>query len=151
MNSIQVERQVAAPPEVVFGLASDFPNSAQLVQGINKVEMLTDGPVGLGTRFKETRTIFGREASEEMTVTVFEPPRRYVLVAESHGCHYDSELTFTPENGGTKIAMTFDATPLTFFAKIMSVLTRPMLKKMVELCGKDLDDIKARAEAEASP
>lgn len=146
MTRLEIERTIAAPPETVFSRCSDFENSADVVEGIDKVEMLTDGPVGPGTRFRETRTMFGREATEEMEVGAFDPPRRYTLVAESHGARYHSEFLFEEVPEGTRVRLTFDATPVTVFAKIMAVLTRPMQKKVAELLCKDLDDIKASIE-----
>jgi len=146
-NSVTIERQVAAPPEAVFRAASDFPRAAGRIRAILKIEMLTEGPVGRGTRFRETRKMFGREASEVMEVIEFDPPRRYLLGAESHGCRYRTEFAFEPRDGGTGMRMTFGAEPLTFFAKVMSVLMRPMMKLMVRECGKDLDDLKASVES----
>ena len=145
---LKIDTYVAAKPERVFALATDFPNAPERVTGITAVEMLTDGPVGVGTRFKETRKMFGKEASETMEVTAFEPPLRYVLEARSHGSHYVSELRCEPEGEGTRFSMTFEATPLTFMAKVMSVLMRPMIKMMGKECLRDLQDIGRAAEAE---
>ncbi len=90
--------------------------------------------------------MFGREATEEMTVTVFEPPRRYTLSAESHGSRYHTELSFAPTARAPRVAMTFQGTPVSFMARVMSVLLRPMMKSVAKACAKDLDDIKAAAE-----
>ena len=145
-NKIAVHHHVEASPQEVFAVAADFPNAARVIQAIEKVEMLTEGPVGVGTRFRETRTMFGKEATEEMEVAVFEPPHRYVLHAESHGSKYVSGLTFEPEDAGTRVTMHFDAEPLTFFAKVMSLLMKPMLKKMAQICEKDLKDLGEHVE-----
>ena len=146
MTRLEIERTINASPAIVFERCSDFANSADTVEGIAKVEMLTDGPVGPGTRFRETRIMFGREATEEMEVEAYEPPRRYTLIAESHGARYHSEFLFEEVPQGTHVKLTFDATPVTLFAKIMAVLTKPMQKKVYELLCKDLDDIKASIE-----
>lgn len=151
MSRVTVTRQIAAPVDQVFARASDFADAARFISAILRVEMLTDGPVGVGTRFRETRRMFGREASEEMQVSVFEPPRRYVLDAQSHGCHYRSELTFTPKDGGTEVAMSFEATPLTTLSKILSFLTLPLMRSaVVKACSQDLDDLKAVLEGPGS-
>ena len=47
---------------------------------------------------------------------------------------------------GSELTMAFQATPLTFFAKLMSVLSKPMMKKVAELCAKDLEDVKRAVE-----
>ena len=148
MAQMSLKRHINAPIEAVFARATDFPNAANAVTAITKMEMLTDGPVGLGTRFRETRMMFGREATEEMEVVEFEPPSRFRLHAESHGSRYRTEYRYTEADGGTDLEMIFEATPLTFFAKVMSVVMMPMMKKMmVNECGKDLDELKAAAEA----
>lgn len=144
MKSVSITKHIAAPCEAVFARAADFPRAAEHVRGITRVEMLTEGPVGMGTRFRETRVMFGREASEVMEVTAFEPSKRYVVEAESCGCHYRSEFRFKPSGNGTDMEMVFGAQPLTWMAKIMGILMAPMMKKMVLGCVvKDLDDIAA--------
>lgn len=149
MASITVKRHIEAPVERVFAAATDFANAHTFISGISRVEMLTEGPVKVGTRFKETRTIFNRECTEEMEITAIEPPRSYTLGCESNGCRYRSDFILMPEGNGTALEMTFEATPLTFAAKVKSILMKPMMKKMVEMCAKDLDDIKASVEQKA--
>ena len=138
---------VAAPPERVFAVAADFPNAAAHVEGITKVEILTTGPIGAGTRFRESRVMFGKEATETMTVAEFEPPKRYVLTADSMGTRYRSELRFEPKNGGTEMVMQFRGEPHTLAAKLMSILLRPMIKSVAKSCAKDLADIRRTIEA----
>ncbi len=147
MPSITVERHIAAPPDQVFAVATDFARAPERITGIRKIEMLGDAPVGLGTRFRETRVMLGREATEELVVTEFDPPRSYALGCESHGCRYHTELVFSPQGSGTDVKMVFEATPLTLLAKTMSALLTPMLGKLAEACGKDLDDLKSVIEA----
>ncbi len=149
MTAVTIHRQVAAPREQVFAVAIDFANAASFIQAIDKIEMLTEGPVGVGTRFRETRVVFGRPATEEMTLTGFDPPRSYTLGAESHGAHYETVFTFTEKGCGTEIEMRFGVTPLSFMAKVMGLLMRPMMKKMLAMCAKDLEDIARAAESGA--
>lgn len=146
-SSLTVSRTIAAPPSKVFAHATNVEKWAEIVPAIESVEMLTPGPVRVGTRFRETRTLMGREATEEMEFLVLDPPNTYVLVAESHGSRYRTEFVFTPEGDGTKLTMVFGAEPLTVFAKVVSVLLKPFMKKFAEMCGKDLDAIKAHSEA----
>ena len=147
MAQISLDRHIDAPIDHVFERITDFANAADVVSGITRVEMLTDGPVGQGTRFRETRVMFGKEATEEMEVKSFDAPRAYALGAESHGSRYLSTFTLTEKDGGTDVHLVFEATPLTLFAKIMSVVMKPMMKKVMEECAKDLDDIKNAIEA----
>lgn len=144
--SIAVGKYIDAAPEEVFRRASDFARAPEIISGIRTVEMLTPGPVGKGTRFRETRVIFKREATEEMTVTAFEPPRRYCLEADAHGCRYRTEIRFVPRGEGTNVEMAFDAVPYTAWAKVLSFVFRPLMKQVAKDCAKDLDDLKAAVE-----
>lgn len=150
MIEISMKQHIAAPPEIVFHYASDFAHSPQRIKGIVRVEMLSDGPIGVGTRFKETRVMFKRECTETMEVTAFEPPGRYVLCADTCGCHYQFELRFLPSGDGTDVEMHVKSEPVTTIAKIMSVLMKPLMKSMLKQCtemtAKDLADLKTAIE-----
>lgn len=146
MNTISVKCRIDAPPERVFSKATALGEAPRFIRAIKSLEVLTPGPVGKGTRFRETRTMFGRDATEEMEVTEFEPPRRFVLGARNHGCRYRSEMLFRPAGSGTEVEMSFTGEPLTFAAKVMSVVLRPMMKSMAKICAKDLEDLKAAVE-----
>ena len=149
MPSATIERVIHASPETVFDTATNVHEWQAIVPAIEKLEVLTPGPVGVGTRFRETRRMFKREATEEMEFVEFERGKRYALLAESHGARYETTFTLTPEGDSTRLSMLFDATPLTRMAKVMTFLTRPLMGKMAEMCGKDLDAIKAHIEAQA--
>jgi carbon monoxide dehydrogenase subunit G len=141
-----IRRHIDAPPERAFAVASDFENIADRIRGITKVEMLTDGPVGVGSRFAETRVVFKREAVEEMEVIAFDSPASYALACESCGCAYRFEFRFTPSGSGTEVEVQLDAEPLTFMAKVFSVIFRPLMKLCLKEIRKDLDDLAAAVE-----
>jgi hypothetical protein len=147
MLDLSIQRDVAAPPERVFAVASDLRGAPGRIRAITKLEVLTDGPVRVGTRFRETRKMFKREATEEMEVVAMDAPRSYAFGCESCGCRYRMEMRFVPKGSGTEMQMRFQAEPLTFFAKVMGLLMKPMAKKMMSGCSRDLDDIAAHAEA----
>src|SRR5262245_22124076 len=140
---------VAAPADRVFALMSDFAHAHERVSGISKVEMLTEGPVGLGTKFKETRVMFGKEATETMEVTAFDPPRSYNLSAFSCGTQYESTFQFDREGKGTNVKMIFQYTPKSFFAKLFSPLFKMMSGMMRKCVSQDLDDLAKAAEGSA--
>src|SRR5438046_1974470 len=100
MTAVSCDPHVAAPPATVFDVFSDLDHAPGRVSGTQRVEKLTPGPVGVGTRFKETRVMFGKEATEEMTFTAFDPGRGYTLGAESCGCRYITDFRFEPDGAG---------------------------------------------------
>ena len=105
-----------------------------MIDDIIKVEMLTDGPVGVGTRWRETRMMFKKEATEEMWVTGFDPPNGYTVEAESHGMHYSTLFSFTPDRDGTKVSWVFSGTALSLGAKIMSPIFSVFMTGMMKKC-----------------
>ena len=147
MSGFEVSRSIAAPIERVFEAATDLASAPERISGILALEILTDGPVGAGTRFRETRKMFGREATEEMEIQDFEAPHRYSVRAENHGCLYLSEFRFAEEAGGTEVTFLFEAKGLTLLSKIMMFITKPLAKTMIKLVVQDLEDIKRYVES----
>jgi hypothetical protein len=146
-NSVlTISKHIDASPEQVFSLATDFPRAAELLRAVERIEMLDEGPVALGTRFLETRTVLGRSTTQEMEVRVFERPSRYALRCESHGAEYLTEVRLLPNAGGTRVELRFEARPQSFMAKALAEMLRPMLLSVVGILEADLDDLKAALE-----
>lgn len=150
MATIAVEKMINAPVDVVFARASDVHRWADQVGAITNIEVHTEGPVGDGTRFTETRVMFGKEASETMTFADFDPPNGFTLLANSHGTDYVSTHAFEAAEGGTRMSLTFTGTPRTLGAKILGVVFAFMKKSMCRMLEKDLDDLARVCEAAAA-
>ncbi len=132
MAKVAVSRSYQAPVSRVFEVFTDIANCAGRIPAIITIEPLTDQSFDVGYRWRETRLMFKKEATEEMWVTACEPNRRYFVEAESHGSHYTTEFIFTVEGEGTRVEMIFGAKPLSLFAKLMSpmaILFKPMIRK----------------------
>jgi hypothetical protein len=142
-----VSEQINAAPGVVFAAAIDFANAPRRISGIKNVEMLTSGPVGVGTRFRETRVMFGKEATETMEVVGFQPGSSYTLGASSCGCEHRTVVSVRPNGGGGEITIDFTGRPMTFGAKLMGVLMGWMVKGAgAKAMKQDLVDLKAAVE-----
>lgn len=150
MASVTVVKQINAPLDRVFALFADIPNAAKNIDGITRVEMLTEGAVGVGTRFRETRKMYGKESTEEMEFTAFDEDRHYTVEAHSHGSHYISTFDFEATDGGTQVTTCFSATPQSFMARLLSFLGSMMIKSVAKILEQDMDDIKRLAESESS-
>ena len=147
MAHFQMSKTVQAPPDRVFGAFTDLQNAAARIRGISRIELLTPGPVCVGTRFRETRRMFGKEATEEMTVTAYEPPRLYAMGADSCGMRYATTFRFAPDGGGTRVDVEMVATAQTITAKIMGLLMGWIMAPMMRKCfAADMDDMAAAAE-----
>lgn len=156
MPPLTVSERINAPRDRVFALAADIPGAAGRIRAIQRIEVLAPAPdapdnlgvVGRGFRWRETRTMFGKQATEDMTITEWAPPHRYTAEARSHGCHYKSTISAEPDGDATRLTMTFEAVPLTFTAKVMMKIFAFMTKKLEATIRTDLQDVKAIAESQ---
>jgi uncharacterized membrane protein len=156
-TTLSVSETINAPIDRVFQIASNIPNAAETIEGITEIETLQQAPpapnnngiVAKGYAWRETRIMFGKKATEDMTISEWTPPTLYSVEARSHGTHYLSHLTFEPiDDNTTRMTMTFNATPESFMARVMMKVFAFMTKKLVQCLQDDLRNIKTAAEAQ---
>ncbi|MDO5634315.1 MAG: SRPBCC family protein [Micrococcus sp.] len=108
--SVRADRFVAAPAEVVWSVITDLEGMGQHLPTILKLERLSDDAPGtyqVGTRWRETRRMFGQEATEEMEVVGLEEARRTDILAINHGTRYETGFQLEPAgNGATPAGVT---------------------------------------------
>ena len=128
---------------------ADFENCKDFIESIVKLEII-DQPQNtlVGFKWKETRVMFGKEATEIMWITDYVENEYYKTRAESHGSIYISNLSLKPAEGMTRLTMSFSAEPQSVVAKIFSFFMCFFLKgSMKKALLKDLNDIKDHLEA----
>lgn len=145
MAVYRVSRHMNVPAEQAWLAITDIPNAAERISSITRIEMLSDGPVGVGTRWRETRRIMKKDATEEMEITEWIPPRSYVVEAGSCGCHYRTILTVTDEGeSGCTVEIAMHTKPVRFMAKILAPIMGLMFAGMCRKAFmKDLADTEA--------
>ena len=142
MKPLLCTHRSSAPPDRMWAVASDFAHAAGRIKAITKVEIMTPGPVGAGTRFREWR---GRQMVD-MEVSAWSPPRSYSLRGYAVETEFASEIRCVPDGSGTQLEMEVHVRPQTFVAKLLSPLISLMSSVMVKSCTKDLGDIAAAGE-----
>ena len=144
---VSVSETISGPVQTVFDAVSDVTNAADLISGLDKVEILSDVKTGKGLRWRETRVMFGKESTEEMEITVFDPPNFYRSEARSHGMIYLTNTTFREiDENTTEVTVAFTGTPVSLVAKLMTpigLLFSGSLKKSLRA---DLLDLKRSIE-----
>ena len=71
MSGHSLERKVNADPAKVWALVTDVDSFTDMIRGITDVERLDDLPqFGVGTRWRETRKMFGSEATDDDVANV---------------------------------------------------------------------------------
>lgn len=146
---ISVNVNIDAPKEKVWKVITDFKNSVTNIEAITAVEILEEPKDSLiGFKWKETRNMFGKEASETMWITEAEENSYYQTRAENHGSVYISRLNVEENNGVTNLRMDFDGQPQSFGAKVMGAIFGLFFKgSMRKAVQRDLEDIKKVVES----
>jgi carbon monoxide dehydrogenase subunit G len=151
MSELSVSREVSVSPEALWELITDLDRSPDVISAVTAVERLDDGiGFGVGTKWKETRLIFGQEATEVLEVTAVDPGRSYTVGAESLGAQYRSVISIDPApGGGSVITITFGAEATGTVSKVLSGTVGKLFEGGTrKALVKDLDDIAVVAEAE---
>ena len=141
--------EIEKPREDVWKSIIDFQNCSNYIESIVNLEII-DQPNDtlVGFTWKETRVMFGKEATETMWITEYVENEYYQTRAESHGSIYISRLSIERIGENTKLTMSFKAEPQSFFAKMFSFCLGFMMKgSMKKALLKDLNDIKIHLES----
>jgi carbon monoxide dehydrogenase subunit G len=149
VTSLEVQKDIRASSATVWEMITDLSGSADVISGIESVEMLTEGPFAAGSKWRETRSMFGKRSTEEMEVTEINAGTSYVVEAEGHGARYRSVMSVIPLDDATcRLSMTFAAEPTSstsrFFASTLGKMFEGGTKKALQ---QDLDDIAIAAQA----
>lgn len=152
MKPITASRDVNAPADAVWRILTDIEGSADTISAIDEVEVLSeDTRFGEGLAWRETRTMFGKRATEEMLVTHVAPGEAYTVEADPDGSNYRSVMSVAAKGDGTStVSMEFSADPTSTFAKLIGATIGRLFRGATEKAiAADLDDIASAAEARA--
>lgn len=103
MNGFEFSEHIAKPPKAVFDLVSNPAEGSKFVDNIKESKKLTSGPIGVGTRFRETRIMNGKEASTDLLVSAYEPHTHVGISTEVEGIKVSYHYHLSAEAGGTRI------------------------------------------------
>lgn len=126
----QVTEILPAPPERVFRALTDLDAAGEWMPSHVGIERVGDVRQGVGMRWRETRIMRGKEATEELEVTHYHPPTHLGLrIDGSKGTSgrgiYEFHYRLAQRVGGTEVRVT---------GKIDGLLPR-MLGWMAPLMG----------------
>ena len=147
MPSYTATQLIAASPDRVFEVVAHVDNFKEAIPHIVEVEFLTDVTRGVGTRFRETRLMRGREATTELEVTEYVPSERVRLVSDAGGTIWDSVFTLSPDGEGTRLNLTMEARPYRWPARLSVPIIGGMLRKALQA---DMDAVKEHLEGEST-
>lgn len=149
---VRTGRHLAASPADVWAVLTDLDAAPSTLRDVTAVEVLTKGSYRVGTRWRETRRVLGKEETQEMWVVESEPGRRTVIAAGTGSARYRTRFELTAAGDGTQVDVTFGARTLdptrrqrltwAIFGAVGGWVTRKAL-------ARDLKDIEAAARQRA--
>jgi Polyketide cyclase / dehydrase and lipid transport len=97
--------------EEVFDFVVDERNESSYNPKMRRAELISDGPIGVGTRFRAETVSMGRPVEMVIEFTGYERPRR--LASSTHMSTMDLHgvLTFDPVPEGTRMGWSWDLEP----------------------------------------
>jgi uncharacterized protein YndB with AHSA1/START domain len=147
----EMKRTIGASKERVYEGLLDLDAARHWMKGLVRMERLDDGPLREGSEWRETRKMFGKEASEHFEVVELVEPQRIVLRCDgTKGTTGKGEFIFTyvltSAGEQTEVTLNGEIRGMTGLAKWFAKMMAGMFKKA---CAKDLDALKAYLESEA--
>ena len=94
---------ISRSPQEVFDFITTADNAPKVVSSVKSMVKLTEGPVRVGTRYRETRLMQGKEQSAELEVVAHEPNQKYAMKNTTEGIETVYSYTIRPEANGTRV------------------------------------------------
>jgi uncharacterized protein YndB with AHSA1/START domain len=139
MISLESEIFIKRVPEDVFAFVFEPANAAQWQDGVMLAEFTSEGPLGVGSTFRNVSKMMGREIDIEFEVTDYDPPHRLCYKSISGPVQTKTCVTFESQNGGTLMTFRGEGKPGGFF-KMAEGIIRRRLESQFE---KNLNRLKA--------
>lgn len=145
-----ISEWIGASPNVVYGVATNLELAGKWMPNFVRMEKLTRGEFGPGTRFRETRKMFGKTQSEVFEVVEASPPKRVRLFVDgSQGAsrrgRFDFDFQFEPVDDGTRVTLSGSLSQLTW---IWELLARLFMRSMRKSCEAELRAMKTYIESQ---
>ena len=130
------EVHISAKPEDVFSYLSDLTKHGEWNESL-RVEASSDGPAAVGSQYRSTGRMRGKEFQNDVRITELESPTRLSFISNDGKNDFLQEFTFRPVGGGTSLErrVTFEMNPLMklmFDAVIGPLVASPSMKKSLK-------------------
>jgi uncharacterized membrane protein len=130
------------PIERVFDFATDLNNAPLWMPGVTKTELLTEGGVKAGAKFRETRLINGKERSAVIEVLEHQRPQVHKAASAMLGMRASYTFRFSPETHGSRVEMDAEVTGNLLWKLFLGIISRMMERED----GDSLTRLKAALE-----
>ena len=111
MARIEGEIIIERPIEEVFDFVADERNEPRYNPRMLSAELVSEEPIGVGSRFRAELKTPGRTMSMTVQFTDFDRPRRLASTTHSSMMQTNGALTFEPQEDGTLMRWSWDVQP----------------------------------------
>jgi uncharacterized protein YndB with AHSA1/START domain len=132
--------EVSQPPEAVFPWLLEEDKVPRWTGYLESYEQLTGGPVGQGSRMRETIELSGSRVTFELEVVQYDPPRAAESRFSTNGVEVVNLYALEPTAGGTRVTQSLDAKPASFGARMLIPIVQPRLERKLT---EDLERLRA--------
>lgn len=108
MTHLRGEVEIEAPVEEVFDMVADERNEPRYNRRMARAEKVTEGPVGVGSRFVAEPKGMGSRGRMTVDVVACEPPHRVRTRIRSSYLDVEGTVTLAETAGGTRLAWDWD-------------------------------------------
>lgn len=142
MIQVDVSIDIDAPVKKVFEYSTNNDNDPVWMEEVVKVQKMTDGPIGVGSTFKNYVEFLGRSIEDSHEIVEYEPFTSMTISQKAGPVPFKATYLYRPLEDGTRFSMQIEAEPGGFF-KLASPLVRRQLKTQYE---RNLKNLKAILE-----
>jgi hypothetical protein len=111
MAKITGEIIIDRPVGQVYDFVADETNEPKYNPDLLRSEKVTDGPIGVGTRFAAQHASVGHPVDMIVEVTGYDRPRRFASRTTMGWAEVRGELTFDAAETGTRMRWAWDVQP----------------------------------------
>lgn len=120
MSKVTGSIEATCSPDEVFAFATDLDRRTQWQLHLSRVERVSDGPVELGTQFRDVSK-FGTATLE---VTAHDPPNHFAYKNVGGPMEVEVDWRFSPTDTGTHLDVKLNLEPRGFMRILWPVLGR---------------------------
>lgn len=135
---------IQAPQQDVFDFVTNLANDSQWQSSIESVEKTSEGPIGVGTTWRDVTKFLGRKIETEIEMTKYDPPNRASVKAIRGPIPFENTYQVEARENGTQLSIRGQANIGGFF-KIAEGMVAKQFEKQIEA---DLHALKLLLETE---
>lgn len=149
--TVEAHITINASKAAVWAATTDIARFAEVLSGVVKIELVDKPASGLiGLKWKETRMLFGKEATVEKWITQAKEYEFYATRAEQDGFVFITTNRLSGSDGSAVLTGIHETQPQGFAAKLKAlpmVFFKGVIRKAIL---QDLEDIKKAVEHAAT-